>query len=187
MTGKHLNLVLCGAGPAADAAALIRLAQEQSWTVTVTATQAALSFIDTAELERLSGSAVRTDYGVASSHEREVRPVNALLIAPATYNTINKLALGIADTYVLTSVAEIVGRRVPTVIVPFVNAALATRRPFVSSVESLRQEGIAVVLGQTSSWLPHKPGTGRSQQTRFPWEAALRYLDRGNGAGHPRD
>ncbi|MFC7246999.1 flavoprotein [Catellatospora aurea] len=177
MTGKHLNLILCGAGPAADAVVLIRLAQEQSWTVTVTATQAALSFIDTAELERLSGNPVRTDYGVAPGTERQVRPVNALIIAPATYNTINKLALGIADTYVLTSVAEIVGRRVPTVIVPFVNAALAARRPFVSAVESLRQEGIAVVLGQASSWLPHQPGTGHSQQTRFPWEAALKHLD----------
>lgn len=187
MTDKHLNLLLCGAGPAADAAVLIRLAQEQSWTVTVAATRAALGFIDTAELEQLSGNPVRTDYGNSPGSQRKVAPVDALIIAPATYNTINKLALGIADTYVLTSAAEIIGRRVPTVVVPFVNAALATRRPFVASVESLRQEGVAVVLGQPSSWLPHEPGTGRLQQKRFPWEAALKQVDRGGGVGHRRE
>ena len=79
------------------------------------------------------------------------RPVDALIIAPATYNTINKLALGIADTYVLTTAAETIGRGVPTVIVPFVNTAFAARKPFLASVESLRQEGVAVILGSRSS------------------------------------
>ncbi|MEU8075156.1 flavoprotein [Catellatospora citrea] len=178
MTDKHLNLVLCGAGPATDAAVLIRLAQEQSWTVSVTATQAALSFINTADLEQVSGNPVRTDYGSPSGTVRMVRPIDALIIAPATYNTINKIACGIADTYVLTSVAEIIGRRVPTVIVPFVNATLAAREPFVASVEALRHEGVDMILGHSSAWLPHEPGTGHLQQTRFPWRAALRQVDR---------
>ena len=33
----------------------------------------------------------------------------------------NKLALGIADTYALSSVAEVIGRGVPTVVVPAVD------------------------------------------------------------------
>jgi phosphopantothenoylcysteine synthetase/decarboxylase len=178
VTEKHLNLVVCGAGPAADAGILIQLAQEQSWTVTVTATQAALSFIDLMELEQLTGVSVRTGYGQSQGSQRDIRPVDALIIAPATYNTINKLASGIADTYVLTSVAEVLGRRAPAVVVPFVNAALASRHPFQSSVARLRAEGVRVIQGSDDDWEPHTPGFGDRQRAEFPWPTALEAITR---------
>jgi flavoprotein len=49
-------------------------------------------------------------------------------VAPVTDNTVNKLALGIADTYALTVLVEAIGRGVSVVIVPFVNTALAFPR-----------------------------------------------------------
>jgi len=53
--------------------------------------------------------------------------MDAILVAPATYNTINKWAQGISDTYALGVLAETTGMDVPTVVLPFVNAALASR------------------------------------------------------------
>jgi hypothetical protein len=100
-----------------------------------------------------------------------------LIVAPATFNTVNKLALGIADTYALSSVAEVIGRGVPTVVVPFVNAALASRAPFRRSVEMLRMEGVRVVLGPEDDWQPHPTGAGAGQRDRFPWEYALQVAD----------
>lgn len=70
-----------------------------------------------------------------------------MIVAPATYNTINKWAAGIADTYVLTQLAELTGLGVPIVVLPFVNTALAANRVFLRSVEELRQAGVTVLFG----------------------------------------
>jgi hypothetical protein len=93
-------------------------------------------------------------------------------MAPATYNSINKLAAGISDTYALNVAAEAIGRGVRTVILPFVNSALAGRLPFKRSVESLREEGVEVLLGK-GIWVPHPPGAGARLIRSFPWAKAL--------------
>jgi len=69
---------------------------------------------------------------------RRSSAADGLIIAPATYNTINKLALGINDTYPLNVAAEAIGRRTPVIMAPFVNTALAARRPFTTAVQQLR-------------------------------------------------
>ena len=78
----------------------------------------------------------------------------------------------LADTYALGVLAEAIGRGVPVVIVPFVNEALAARKPFIAAVESLRDEGVQVLLG-AGGWIPHPPGTGGERLESFPWAAAL--------------
>jgi hypothetical protein len=100
------------------------------------------------------------------------KPADAVIVAPATYNSINKLALGVNDTYALNVVAEAIGGQTPVVILPFVNSALAARRPFGQAVESLRAEGVHVLLGP-GQWLPHEPGTGEQRIASFPWVTAL--------------
>jgi hypothetical protein len=97
---------------------------------------------------------------------------DALIVAPATFNTINKLAAGVNDTYALNVVAETIGRGTAVAILPFVNTALATRRPFVRAVQALREEGVKVLLGP-GQWLPHPPGTGDAHLADYPWHAAL--------------
>jgi phosphopantothenoylcysteine synthetase/decarboxylase len=153
-----LRVVVCGGGPAGEVIRLVTAAGERGWKVDVTATRNALEFLDVAEVARASGKPVRTTYKFAPDGSRISPPADAMIIAPATFNTINKLALGIADTYVLSSVAEVLGRGVPTVVVPAVNPALASRAPFQRSVESLRAEGVHVLFG---------PDEG------FAWSAAL--------------
>ena len=106
-----------------------------------------------------------------------------MIIAPATYNTVNKLALGIADNYALTSVAELIGRGVPTVVVPFVNAALAARTPFQRSMSALREEGVRILSGPDDEWEPHPPGTGADRRALFPWRAAFEIAEDMAGPG----
>ena len=65
----------------------------------------------------------------------------------ARHNTICLWAHGISDTYALGVLAEATGLGVPVVVLPFVNTALASRAPFRRSVESLRAEGVKVLLG----------------------------------------
>jgi len=99
MSGSHLQIIVCGAGPAADVNRLIEIAHGRSWTVAVTATTGALPFVDIPMIEEVTGIPVRTSHQAQPSGRRVLPQVDAVIIAPATYNTINKLALGVADTY----------------------------------------------------------------------------------------
>lgn len=177
MSGRHLQIVVCGAGPAVDIEELIRVAQQRAWTTAVTATISALDFIDVAAVEELTGRTVRSAYQTSSTGRRTLMPVGAVIVAPATYNTINKLANGIADNYALTSTAELIGCDTPTVVVPFVNSALAARAPFRRSIASLRQAGVRVLSGADDHWEPHPPGTGDDRRTAFPWQPAFQLAE----------
>jgi len=162
--------VVCAAGPAVEIAIFVKLAIDRRWTVQVVATPAALEFFDQAAIEALTGSPVRSQYSAPGSPRSRIP--DAITVAPATYNTINKWAQGISDTYALGVLAEQTGLGVPIVVLPFVNAALASRAPFQQSVKSLRAEGVSILLGP-GAIEPHEPHTGGSLIDSYPWHLAL--------------
>ncbi|MDX8035227.1 flavoprotein [Lentzea sp. BCCO 10_0856] len=171
MSAPVLHLMICGAGPAGHIDRMVKLAQADGWDVWCVATPAAVDhFLDLAALEDLSGHPVRT------GHQRAGQPglpkATAVVVAPATYNTINKWAAGIADTYVLTQLAELTGLGLPIAVLPFVNTALANNRPFLRSVEELRASGVTVLFGE-GGFEPHPPRTGGQAMDSYPWQSAL--------------
>ena len=85
--GRVLTVIVCGAGPGSEVGQLVKLAQEHGWTVQVVATPTALDFIDVAAIEAQTGSPVRSQY--RKPGEPRSRPPDAIIVAPATYNTIN--------------------------------------------------------------------------------------------------
>jgi hypothetical protein len=164
----------------------IEAAHTRSWTAAVTATSSALPFLDLPAIEELTANPVRSSYQTSVTGRRALPSVDAVIIAPATYNTINKLALGVADSYPLATAAELIGRGIPTVIVPFVNAALAARAPFQRALVDLRGEGIRVLSGPDHNWEPHPPGTGSDTQALFPWQKAFQLAEQaGDRRMHP--
>jgi phosphopantothenoylcysteine synthetase/decarboxylase len=167
---RVLSVIVCGAGPAAAVGTLIGQAQERGWTVQVIATPAALGFFDQAAVENQTGSPVRSQYSKPGAPRSQVP--DAIIVAPATYNTINKWALGISDTYALGVLAETTGLDVPIMVLPFVNSALASRPPFQRSVEALRAEGVHILLGP-GGFEPHPPRTGGDRIPSYPWHLAL--------------
>jgi phosphopantothenoylcysteine synthetase/decarboxylase len=167
---RVLSIVVCGAGPAVETATFVKLAIDRGWTVQVIATPAALEFFDQATIEALTGSPVRSRYSAPDAARSRIP--DAIAVAPATYNTINKWARGISDTYALGVLAEQTGLGVPIVVLPFVNAALASRAPFKQSVKSLRAEGVSILLGP-GAIEPHQPHTGGSLIGSYPWHLAL--------------
>lgn len=171
MNRKMLYAVVCGAGPAGHVDVLVNLAHERDWEVQVIATPSALDFIDVPLLERLTRNRVRSQY--RKPGEIRSSPADAMVVAPATYNTINKLAQGASDTYALGVVGEAIGLGVPVVVLPFVNSALASRRPFRRSVDALRGEGVLVLFEGKDGISAHEPGSGDSLVEAFPWEVAI--------------
>jgi phosphopantothenoylcysteine synthetase/decarboxylase len=167
---RVLYVIVCAAGPAGDVARLVELAQKRGWTVQIIATPSALAFIDVPALEAQTGRVVRSEY--RRPGEPKTPPAEAIIIAPATYNTINKWANGISDTYALGILAEAPGLGIPVVVLPFVNSALAGRAPFNDSVQALRSEGVRILLGPPG-FEPHPPGSGSERIAGFPWHLAI--------------
>jgi phosphopantothenoylcysteine synthetase/decarboxylase len=170
-----LSVVVCGAGPATAIGTLVKLAHERGWIVQVIATPAALDFFDPAAIEAQTGSPVRSQYRKPGEPRSEI--ADAIIVAPATYNTINKWSQGISDTYALGVLAETTGLGVPIVVLPFVNSALASRPPFQRSVEALRAEGVRILLGP-GGVEPHPPHTGGELIDSYPWHLALDEAER---------
>ncbi|HEY5988044.1 MAG TPA: flavoprotein [Streptosporangiaceae bacterium] len=164
---RVLSVIVCAAGPATAIGSFVTLAQERGWTVQVIATRAALEFFDEAAVEKQTGSPVKSQYSKPGA-PRSPMP-DAIVVAPATFNTINKWAQGIS-TYALGVLAEITGLDTPIVVFPFVNSALASRAPFRHSVESLRREGVRILLGP-GGFEPHPPRTGGSRTSTYPWRS----------------
>ncbi|WP_084957568.1 flavoprotein [Thermoactinospora rubra] len=171
--GKVLYIIVCAAGPAKDVGRLVAMAQDEGWTVQVIATPSALDFIDVAALEKQTGRPVRSQY--RKPHEPKSPRADAIIVAPATYNTINKFAGGISDTYALGILAEAPGIGIPVVVLPFVNAALAGRTAFRQAVSTLRAEGVHVLIGP-GQFEPHPPSTGADRVNDYPWRLAIETL-----------
>ena len=161
MTAPVLYAVVCAAPPALDCTTLVGMAQERGWDVCVVATPHAARWLDLEKLEHVTGHPVRSQYKLP--HEPDVLPpADAMLVAPATFNTINKWAAGISDTLAVGLITEAIGMGLPLVAVPHLNDAQARHPAFDASVAILRDAGVVVM----------------SRQDEHPaWQEALDMLD----------
>ncbi|HUN33115.1 MAG TPA: flavoprotein [Trebonia sp.] len=179
--GEHvLSLVVCGAAPAGRVATAVREATSRGWTVQVIATPSALPFLDTDEIAALTGNPVRSQYSKPGDPRSKIP--EAIIVAPATFNTINQWALGISDTYALGVLAEQTGLEIPIVVIPFVSEALASRPPFQRSIKALRAEGVSILLG-LGAIRPHPVHTEAEHVDDFPWLLALDEVSGMTGVG----
>lgn len=88
---RVLSIIACGAGPAIDFPGFAKMAIDRGWDVQVIATTPALAFFDQAAIEALTGNPVRSQYSPPGSPRSRIP--DAIIVAPGTYNTINKWAL----------------------------------------------------------------------------------------------
>jgi phosphopantothenoylcysteine synthetase/decarboxylase len=161
-------------------------AQRQDWDVRLIATPSAVAFLDVSALEAQTGHAVRSEEpAVAAGGPAGSLPAaDAIVVAPATYNTINKWARGISDNYALGILAEAIGLGIPIVVLPFVNAALAAHPAFGRGVATLRDAGVSIVLGP-GEVDPHPPGTGGGRVVA--WQVAVDRVSSLVAGTDPRD
>ena len=169
-----LYVIACGSPLARDVGRLVELGQADGWDVCVVATPDGRKFLDERALVRQTGHPVRTGY--KSPGDPDVLPdPDAIIIGPATVNTINKWAAGITDTLALGLLVEGQGRGLPIVAMPFTNAAMAAHPVFRENLARLRGWGITVLFGD-EVLPPFEPGTGERHLHRFPWAMGLAAL-----------
>jgi phosphopantothenoylcysteine synthetase/decarboxylase len=149
----------------------VHLAQAAGWDVCVIVTPDGLKFVDAPALFALTGYPVRSEF--KNPGDLDILPSpTALILAPATVNTINKWSAGIADTLALGLLIEGQGNGLPIVAMPFTNQAMAAHPAFGESVVRLRGWGVRILLGDDVLPL-HPPGTGENRAEQFPWELTL--------------
>ncbi|MEV6027904.1 flavoprotein [Streptomyces sp. NPDC052036] len=164
-----LYVVVCAAGIAQDVGRLIAAAQEDGWEVGVIATPLALRFFDTDDVEARTGRPIRSAWR-APGDPRPFPDPDAVVVAPATFNTVNKWAAGMSDTLALGTLCEAYGLGVPIAVLPCVSEALAVHPAYRASLERLG--GMGVRFGDPYAGETDKGG-GRPE---FRWERALDLL-----------
>lgn len=171
---RVLYVIVCGSPVARGVGTLVSLAQRDGWDVCVVATPDGRKFIDPAGLAAQTGHPVRSHY--KNPGDLDVLPdPDAMVVAPATVNTINKWAAGIADTLPLGLVVEAQGKGLPIVAMPYTNAAMANHPVFRANLSLLRGWGIAVLFGDDVIPL-RPPGAGAAAIGQFPWHLTLEAL-----------
>jgi len=174
MTPGVLYVITCAAPPARYVSALITQAQEDGWDACLLASPYAVRFLDIPALETLTGHPVRSDY--KNPGEPDVLPLpDAIILAPATVNTINKWGAGICDTLALGILVEAIGKRLPIIAMPSSNYAHAAHPMFEENIRRLRSWGVHVLYGPDVHPL-QPPGTGGLHASAFPWNMTLQKL-----------
>jgi phosphopantothenoylcysteine synthetase/decarboxylase len=162
-----LYVVACGGRPAADLPDFVTWTQHQGWDTCVIATPSGLKFLDPDRLTRLTGHPVRSGYKQPDQPD-VLPPPGAFVIAPATFNTINKLTAGISDTLATGLLCEAIGAGLPIIAVPFPNQALARHPAYQNSITTLRQWGIRLIYNEGQLPVPNQAEPGN---LLFPWPA----------------
>ena len=111
---------------------------------------------------------------------RETSPhpaLDCLVVAPASANTVAKLALGIADNQALTTSCELIGlQSIPIVVFPRINAAHARQPAWSGHLDALRSVGVHLIYGD-DVWRLYEPREAPSDR-ELPWQAILDTADK---------
>ena len=137
-------LVLSGTTTASRCPELLRGLVELGFaTVIALPTQNASRTIALRELGDVTGAQVVESYFDLAIRPRPPRGV--VLFAPCSFNSLNKLAHGIADNLALSVVAEAIGRGTPVIVAPSLNQPLLEHPQAQMSLRVLPTWGVTIV------------------------------------------
>lgn len=147
LRGKTVILGVTGGIAAYKAASLASLLVKQGCEVHVIMTEHALNFISPVTFETLTGRKCLTDtfdrnfqYNV--EHVSLAKKADLFVVAPATANVIGKLAAGIADDMLTTTMLAC---RCSKLIVPAMNTNMYENSIVQENMEKLRQHGFTLM------------------------------------------
>jgi phosphopantothenoylcysteine decarboxylase/phosphopantothenate--cysteine ligase len=110
LVGKRVALMVTGGIAAMKAPLVARSLRQQGAEVVAYVSSEALRYTTTDALEWSTTNPVVTRLSAYSEHLSDSTPFDLFLVAPATYNTINKMATGIADGVITTTLGSAIGR-----------------------------------------------------------------------------
>jgi len=148
LVGKRVALLVCGGIAAFKAPLTVRALRRQGAEVTVFLSPESQRYVTVDALEWASLRPVVTRLSPQAEHLSGASPFDAYLVAPATYNTLNKLALGIADTVLTATLASALGRmergEAAVLVAPTMHGTMHNRI-LTESLGRLTQLGVRVI------------------------------------------
>ena len=109
LSGKNICLLLSGSIAAYKGPDIARALRRQGAEVTFVASESALNFVTPMTLEWTSGNKPVISLSADAEHLGGDKQYDLYIMAPASYNSINKFAAGIADTPLTISLASALG------------------------------------------------------------------------------
>ena len=166
LDGFQVLVCVTGGIAAYKAASLVSALVQKNAAVTVAMTANATRLIGPATFRALSGRAVHTDLWAETSsadidHISLSDRADLVVVAPATANILAKMAAGIADDLVSTTLLSVDG---PVLLAPAMNTRMWLNPATVQNVSTLKDRG-HIFVGPESGWQAcGKTGPGRMSE-----------------------
>jgi len=175
LKGKKIILGITGSIAAYKSASLVRLLVKEGADVHVIMTPYSKEFITPLTLSTLSGKPVLSDFydkkdGSWNSHVDLGTWADIMLVAPATANTMSKMASGQADNLL---VATYLSARCPVAIAPAMDLDMLRHPSTARNLDILRSFGNHIIEPATGELASGLEGKGRMEEPEkiFEWLA----------------
>jgi phosphopantothenoylcysteine decarboxylase/phosphopantothenate--cysteine ligase len=183
MKGKHIIIGVTGSIAAYKAAMLVRLLTRAGAEVRVVMTPAARAFITPLTMATVSAHPILVDFfdpedGRWNSHVSLGEWADAYVVAPATANTLAKMATGVADNLLLTTYLS---ARCPVFVAPAMDMDMFAHATTQQNLDTLRARGVYVVEPGEGELASGLVGKGRMAE---PEEIADYLVRHFGGATH---
>ncbi len=184
MTGS-LNVVvgITGGIAAYKAVGVIRSFVLAGHSVQVVATAGALRFVGRPTLEAISRNPVHTELYEGVAEVRHVaigQAADLIVIAPATANTIGRLAAGLADDLLGNTV---LASTAPVLVAPAMHTEMWQNPATQANIATLRSRGVGIVGPASGQLTGADSGPGRMEEPERIVEAALALYSQRKTAG----
>ncbi len=148
LQGKRIALLITGSIAALKAPLIARSLRRQGADVVTFASGEALRYTTIEALEWSTTNPVITKLTAEAEHLSDDNPFAAYIVAPATYNTINKIACGIADGVITSSIGSAIGRmergKTAVMIAPAMHGSLHNSI-LTASLQKLHDMGVGII------------------------------------------
>lgn len=163
LNDQRILLCVCGGIAAYKAAELVRRLRDAGAEVQVAMTESAQRFVGAQTFQALSHRAVRTSLWdaqaeAAMGHLELARWAQRVVIAPATANTLAKLAHGLADDLVSTLC---LATEAPLAVAPAMNHVMWRHPATQANVATLQGRGVQVIGPNVGPLAEGESGPGR--------------------------
>jgi phosphopantothenoylcysteine decarboxylase/phosphopantothenate--cysteine ligase len=179
LSGRRILLGVSGGIAAYKSVSLLRLLVEAGADVQVVMTPAATRFVGPATFAALSGKPVHSDVFEqpdAVLHVRLARRAELAVVAPATANLLARLALGLADDLLSSTLLE---ASCPIVLAPAMHTGMWSHAATQSNIQLLRERGATIVGPDEGALAAGDTGVGRMAEPEVIFDAARSRLAAG--------
>lgn len=163
LSGKKIVLCITGSVAAIKSTEIARELMRKGAEVYAVMTEAAQKIVHPDMVEWATGNPVVTELTGQIEHvtyagEHDHR-ADLILVAPSTANTIGKVAAGIDDTPVTTTLTTGIGAGIPVIVAPAMHASMYKHPIVLENIEKLQKHGIQVLMPRFEEGKAKIPGT----------------------------